>query len=396
MIIRFESVEHKLGENHFSYDFQTDSSITGVFGPSGAGKTTLFNLLAGVDTPIKGKIKLNSEVLVDIEGKYIVQGKNRNIGYVFQENHLFPHLSVKKNLLYSKPYIKAKTQYFSFDEVVSLLDISLLLNKRPRQLSGGERQRIAIGRALLSQPRLLLLDEPFSNVDCSKRKQIISYLLRINNHFKIPMVIISHHLEDILKLTRKIVVIENGKSINSGDIFNIIKNGENPELIKSKKFQNTFTVKFDSYNQNENIYHLFTKENIEIKISNHSKLLNEQTEKETKIQLSLRPTDIALSLEKQEGTTIQNQLQGTVRKIIKNNEGVFCIIDCGFEIFVEISEGIIHNLYLHKGQKIYCQIKANDFDVVHVFDKIEENKEIKLLINHSEEILISERTLNRN
>jgi molybdate transport system ATP-binding protein len=392
MIIRFESVEHKLGENHFSYDFQTNSSITGVFGPSGAGKTTLFNLLSGVDSPKKGKIKLDSEVLVNIEENYIVQGKNRNIGYVFQENHLFPHLSVKKNLLYSKPYIKNKSQYFSFEEVVSLLDILPLLNKKPRQLSGGERQRVAIGRALLSQPRLLLLDEPFSNVDCSKRKQIISYLLRINNHFKIPMVIISHHLEDILKLTRKIVVIENGKSVNSGDIFNIIKNGENPELIKSKKFQNTFTAKFESYNQTENIYHLITKEDIEIKISNHSKLVNEQTVKGTRIQLSLRPTDIALSIEKHNGTTIQNQLQGTVSKIIKNNEGVFCIIDCGFEIFVEISEGIIHNLYLHEGQEIYCQIKANDFDVVHVFDKIEEEIKNKSSIKHSKEILISERS----
>jgi ABC-type molybdate transport system ATPase subunit len=187
------------------------------------------------------------------------------------------------------------------------------------------------------------------------------------------------------------VLIENGKSINSGDIFNIIKNGENPELIKSKKFQNTFTVQFDTYNQNENIYHLFTKENIEIKISNHSKLLNKQTERETRIQLSLRPTDIALSLDKQEGTTIQNQLQGTVKKIIRNNEGVFCIIDCGFEIFVEISEGIIHNLYLHEGQEIYCQIKANDFDVVHVFDKIKEELNSKLEIKHSEGIYISEK-----
>ncbi len=187
---------------------------------------------------------------MNIEQNHITPGKNRNIGYVFQENYLFPHLSVKKNLLFSKPYSKNKKQYISFEDVISLLDLVPLLNKKPRQLSGGERQRVAIGRALLSQPRLLLLDEPFSNVDCSKRKQIISYLLRINNHFKIPMVIISHHLEDILKLTRKIVVIENGKSINSGDVFNIIKNGENPELIKSKKFQNTFTVQFDSYNLN--------------------------------------------------------------------------------------------------------------------------------------------------
>ncbi len=385
MIIRFESVEHKLGNNHFSYDFQTDSPIIGVFGPSGAGKTTLFNLLSGVDTPKKGKIKLNSEILVDIEQDHIIQGKNRNIGYVFQENYLFPHLSVKKNLLYSKPYIKSKTQYISFEDIVSLLDIVPLLNKKPRQLSGGERQRVAIGRALLSQPRLLLLDEPFSNVDCSKRKQIISYLLRINNHFQIPMVIISHHLEDILKLTRKIVIIENGKSTVSGDAFTIIKNGEKPELVRPKKFQNTFEVAFKSFNQIEKIYNLLLNKIIEIKVSNHSRLLNEDIKQGTRIQLSLRPIDVALSLEKQKGTTIQNQLKGVVKQIIHNYEAIFCVVDCGFELFVEISQGIINNLYLHEGQKIYCQIKANDFDVVHVYDEIKTKKnKTKLIQKYSE------------
>lgn len=370
MIIKFESVEHTLGNNHFYYDFQTDSSITGVFGHSGAGKTTLFNLLSGVDTPIKGKISLDSEVFVDLIQNHITPGKNRNIGYVFQENHLFPHLSVKKNLLFSKPYSKNKKQYISFEHVVSLLNLVPLLNKNPRQLSGGERQRVAIGRALLSQPRLLLLDEPFSNVDCSKRKQIISYLLRLNDHFQIPMLIISHHLEDILKLTRKIVIIENGRSTASGDVFNIIKNGEKPELVRPKKFQNTFEVTLSGFCKTENTYNLLLQNTTEIKISDHSKLLNENCTKGTKVQLSLRPVDIALSLKKHEGISVQNQLKGTVRQVINNNEGVFCVIDCGFELFVEISQGIINNLFLHEGQEVYCQIKANDFDVVHVFDKI--------------------------
>ncbi|HAF29956.1 MAG TPA: molybdenum ABC transporter ATP-binding protein [Bacteroidales bacterium] len=379
MIIKFESVEHTLGNNHFYYDFQTDSSITGVFGHSGAGKTTLFNLLSGVDTPKKGKIKLDSEVLVDLVQNHITPGKNRNIGYVFQENHLFPHLSVKKNLIFSKPYTKNKKHYISFEDVVSLLDLVQILNKKPRQLSGGERQRVAIGRALLSQPRLLLLDEPFSNVDCSRRKQIISYLLRINNHFQIPMVIISHHLEDILKLTRKIVIIENGRSTASGDIFNIIKNGEKPELVRPKKFQNTFEVTLTKFSKTENTYNFLLQNQTEIKVSDHSKLLNETLTKGTKVQLSLRPVDIALSIDKHDGTSVQNQIKGQIKQIIYNNEGIFCVIDCGFELFVEISQGIINTLYLHEGLEIYCQIKANDFDVVHVFDKINNEEESKNL-----------------
>ena len=390
MIISFESVEHTLGNNHFYYDFQTNSSITGVFGLSGAGKTTLFNLLSGVDQPKKGKIKLNSELLVDIEKNYITEGKNRNIGYVFQENYLFPHLSVKKNLLFSKPYLKNKKQYISFNDVVNLLEIRAILNKKPRELSGGERQRVAIGRALLSQPRLLLLDEPFSNVDCSKRKQIISYLLKINNHFQVPMFIISHHLEDILKLTRKILIIENGRSTACGDIFNIIKNGEKPELIRPKKFQNTFETHFSYYNSVENTYHVTFGDNTEIKISNHSKLLNTNIAKGNRIQLSLRPIDVALSLEKHEGTSIQNQLKGTINQIIHNNEGIFCVIDCGFELFVEISLEIIHNMNLSEGQQVFCQIKANDFDVVHVYDYLEPNEITEEIpYKHSEAIPIA-------
>jgi molybdate transport system ATP-binding protein len=373
MILKLEGIEHKLGENQFYYDFQTDSSITGIFGPSGAGKTTLFNLISGVDTPKKGIIELNNTLLVNTKENISIKGKNRNIGYVFQENYLFPHLSVKKNLLYSSPYNKSKSNYISFNDVIDLLEIKNLLNKKPRQLSGGERQRVAIGRALLSQPHLLLLDEPFSNVDCSKRKQIISYLLKINNHFKIPMLIISHHLEDILKLTRKIVLIENGKSTTSGDIFNIIKNGEKPELIRPKKYQNTFKLNLIDFSEIENTYKLITNDGVILKISDHSKLLNRNLPKDTKIQLSLRPIDIALSLEKLESISVQNQTQGAIKQIIQNNEGTFCVVDCGFELFVEISQSIVSNLFLHEGQTIYCQIKANDFDVVHVYQNNEIN-----------------------
>jgi len=393
MIIQFKSVEHTLGNNHFYYDFTTNSSITGVFGPSGAGKTTLLNLLAGVDIPKKGQIKIISnsyrdETLIDIERKIMVPGKNRNIGYVFQENYLFPHLSVKRNLLFSKPYTKKKKHYISFNDVIDLLDIGLILNKKPSQLSGGERQRVAIGRALMSQPRLLLLDEPFSNVDCSKRKQIISYLLRINNHFQIPMLIISHHLEDILKLTRKVVIIENGKSTACGDIFNIIKNGDKPELIQPKKFQNTFTASYKNYNKTENTFGLTLGNSAELHIANHSKLLHKQMEPGKRLQLSLRPIDIALSIEKQEGTSIQNHIKGTINKIIHNAEGVFCVIDCGFELFVEISQGIINSLYLHEGQEIFCQIKANDIDVVHVFDKTWNYKTNRINCNEKADLIM--------
>ena len=372
-MIEFKSVKYSLGNKQFDYDFATNSSITGIYGPSGAGKTTLFNLLSGLYIPESGEINLNKIQLFNSNEKKNLPSKRRNIGYVFQENLLFPHLSVQKNLTFSELYIKKKKKNIQLQDVIELLDLESLLNQMPRQLSGGERQRVAIGRALLSQPSLLLLDEPFSNVDCSKRKQIISYLLSINHHFKVPMLIISHHLEDILKLTHQIILVENGKITATDHVFNLIKNGEKSNLIRPKKYQNTLFAYFNDFDKKDNVF-ILTTNNTQVKISTQSKLLTKGITKGTKIQLCIKPDDIALSLDYTEETSLQNQLQGKVTQIIENTNNLYCVVDCGFEVLVEISQAIREKLLLHKGQSIYCLINAKYFDVVHVFSNNEEEK----------------------
>ena len=350
-MIEFRSIKYSSGNKQFDYSFKSSCSITGIFGPSGAGKTTMFNLLSGLSTPDSGEIILNRVTLYDNKKKLNISAKNRNIGYVFQENLLFPHLTVQKNLLFSSLYLKKnkRKQSILLQDVIELLDLNDLLYQMPRQLSGGEKQRVAIGRALLSQPSLLLLDEPFSSVDCSKRKQIISYLLKINYHFNIPMLIISHHLEDILKLTHQIVLIENGSVTANDYVFNLIKNGETPNLINPKKYQNTLFGSFDSFDKNDSVFTLLTANKSQIKVSNQSKLLSKDIVKGTKIQLCIKPDDIALSLEYSEEISLQNQIM---------------------DLLVEVSQVTREKLLLHKGQSVYCLINAKYLDIVHVYNGV--------------------------
>lgn len=213
----------KLPRRDFDLDLtgSFNNGITGIFGPSGAGKTTFFNLLAGIETPEEGAVSLNGRVLTDTAQMISVPIHKRQIGVVFQDKLLFPHLSVKKNLLFGVPFTKSKK--ISFDEVVDFLNLSSILNSKPRDISGGEQQRTAIGRALLTSPELLLFDEPFNAVDYSLRATILPYIKRLNEMMDIPILVISHDLSDLQCLTNQVYSISRGKEQSTGDISAYIK-----------------------------------------------------------------------------------------------------------------------------------------------------------------------------
>ncbi|MEM9836973.1 MAG: ATP-binding cassette domain-containing protein [Bacteroidota bacterium] len=188
--------------------------ITGIFGPSGAGKTSLLHALAGIARPTSGLIQVGDHLLFHAERRINLPMEKRNIGYVFQEGRLFPHLNAQQNLRYG--YYRSDNPPLAFEEVVTLLRLAPLLDRKPDQISGGERQRIALGRSLLSSPELLLLDEPFSAVDQSLRQQIIPFLLDIQQRTHIPMLVVSHQLTDLLQLTQQLCLLKAGNSVAHG------------------------------------------------------------------------------------------------------------------------------------------------------------------------------------
>jgi molybdate transport system ATP-binding protein len=209
-------VEKRLGEFSLTAAFKTERGVTALFGTSGAGKTSLVNMIAGLLAPDRGLISLDGETLFDSKKRINVPPHKRGIGYVFQEGRLFPHMNVRSNLDYGRRMSGQKRDNASFQRVVDLLGIGHLLDRRPGALSGGERQRVAIGRALLMQPRLLLLDEPLASLDSSRKAEIFPYLERMRDEMGVPMIYVSHSPEEITRIATVVVVLDQGNVTRIG------------------------------------------------------------------------------------------------------------------------------------------------------------------------------------
>ena len=190
--------------------------LIALFGRSGSGKTTLIEMIAGLLPPDEGEVQLTGTVLTDTRAGIAVAPERRRIGYVFQDSRLFPHLSVAGNLRYGMQRARSMPHAIHFEEVVDLLGLGALLGRRPHELSGGERQRVALGRALLSQPQLLLLDEPLASLDVARREEVLPYLERLRDWLSIPMVYVSHQFDEVLRLATYIVLLEEGRVLTAG------------------------------------------------------------------------------------------------------------------------------------------------------------------------------------
>jgi molybdate transport system ATP-binding protein len=211
-------VEKQLGALRLSVRFEAASGVTALFGPSGAGKTSVVNMIAGLLTPDRGSIAIDDDVLFDAAGGINVPPYRRRIGYVFQEGRLFPHLSVRQNLDYGRRMSGRERTASEFDRIATLLDIGRLLDRRPRMLSGGERQRVAVGRALLMRPRLLLLDEPLASLDGGHKREILPYLVRLRDDAGVPMVYVSHTAAELRRIATSVVWLDAGRVTASGGL----------------------------------------------------------------------------------------------------------------------------------------------------------------------------------
>jgi molybdate transport system ATP-binding protein len=218
MIVLTVDVEKQLGTFKLAVRFAASGGATALFGPSGSGKTSLVNMIAGLLEPDRGAIALDDTVLFDASKNINMPPHRRRIGYVFQEGRLFPHLSVRQNLDYGRRMSRQPRDAKEFDRIAALLDIGHLLDRRPGMLSGGERQRIAVGRALLTGPRLLLLDEPLASLDAGHKREILPYLVRLRDEARIPIVYVSHTPEEVRRIATGVVRLEAGHVVATGGL----------------------------------------------------------------------------------------------------------------------------------------------------------------------------------
>src|SRR5881394_1320164 len=205
------AVEHRLGDFLLDAAFESGAGLTALFGRSGSGKTSLVNAIAGLIRPERGRILVDGAVLTDTARRVFVPARQRKIGYVFQEGRLFPHLTVRQNLLYGRWFASRRGQAGEVEHVIDLLGIAELLARRPANLSGGEKQRVAIGRALLAQPRLLVMDEPLASLDEARKTEILPYIERLRDDTRIPIVYVSRQVAEVARLATTLVVLSEGR-----------------------------------------------------------------------------------------------------------------------------------------------------------------------------------------
>jgi molybdate transport system ATP-binding protein len=208
------AIRHRLERIALDVAIRAGAGLTAIVGPSGAGKTTLLHLVAGLIRPDAGSIVLGDEVLVDTDRAVFVPPHRRRIGYVTQESRLFPHLTVRQNLGYGHWFTPVRHRRLSLPAVIDMLDLDVLLARRPARLSGGERQRVALGRALMTSPRLLLLDEPLAAVDVARRQDILPYLDRLRRELALPTLYVTHAIEEVATRAEAVVAMDEGRVVS--------------------------------------------------------------------------------------------------------------------------------------------------------------------------------------
>lgn len=341
----------------FELNAQLEAPTPGVvalFGRSGCGKTTLVNIISGLLQPDEGRVELDGVVLTDMRERVRVPAERRRIGYVFQDSRLFPHLGVLANLRYGWRRAPAAGRFIGLEEVLALLGLEPLLARRPYQLSGGERRRVALGRALLSQPRLLLLDEPLAGLDVARREEVLPYLERLRDQLSIPMVFVSHQLEEVLRLSTHVALMEAGTIVAAGTPSDISLRPELQAIVGSEAVGAIL---------DGTVVHVDAERGMtDVQLGGgvlHVSL--QEASVGTRIRLQLLARDIILATEPPRGLSVRNALRGVITEIsddVGNAVLVKVDIGSGAAVLSRVTRDAMRDLGLQPGMGVWVLVKA--------------------------------------
>ncbi len=350
-------VQQRLGDFVLRAKFASDAPVVALFGRSGAGKSSVVNLLAGIAKADRGRIALNGEVLLDTAHGINVPPEARRIGYVFQDGMLFPHLSVRRNLAYGEKLVTAGDRYIDRDKVITLLGLEHLLERKPVNLSGGEKQRVAIGRALLRSPRLLLLDEPLASLDSTRKGEILQYIELLRDEFRIPIVFVSHAVEEVTRLADEIVLLDRGQVTATGSV----------EAIMGRLDLKPLTGRYEAGAVIEAVVasHDIANDLVTLAFNGGSfivpgvgALIGER------VRLRVRARDVSIATSKPSGISILNTLPGTVIEIGDESGPIVDVrIRIGEAVLIaRITRYSSRQLSLVVGLPVFALVKAISLD----------------------------------
>jgi len=343
-------------------DIESNERVTGVFGPSGAGKSTLIRLIAGLERPDQGLIEANGRTLFDSGGGIDLPTHRRGVGVVFQEHRLFPHLSVRGNLLYGQPGARRSGIADESRRIIELLELGGLLERSVSQISGGECQRVALGRALISRPALLLLDEPLASLDRRLKRQILPYLKRVCVEAAIPILCVSHDLTELLQLTDQLVVLERGRLVGQGRYADLVHDRAVLEVVHDRGMQNVLaaTVVEDKPEEGVSVLQLGSGDDAQARLI----VPRCSATPGARVTIGIHPWDVALAAEPAASVSIRNQIRGTVSRCTLHETRAVVEVDIGVGLIVEVSRRSAISMNLEVGRPIVCLIKSNAIQVV--------------------------------
>ena len=345
------------------FDLQIDhrlplDGIVGLFGPSGCGKSTLLRIISGLEHSARGRIRFGDEVWQDSSLGVFAPPHKRGVGYVFQDVRLFPHLTVGGNLRYAEKRSRRIDNEITFEGVVAALDLAPLMTRRPQSLSGGERQRVAIGRTLLTRPRLLLMDEPLAALDIKRKAEILPYIERLPQVFRVPVIYVSHSIDEVARLAERMLVLASGRKVTYGSVAEALERLDLQPIGGRFEAGVVLTARVVRHDMQYRLTHL----------DHHGKEIVMPMADLTigsDVRLRIRARDVALATKAPESISIRNVLSGTISEIVEEADTAFAetLVDIGgAKIRARITRSAVSELALTPGKPVFVLFKSIAFD----------------------------------
>jgi molybdate transport system ATP-binding protein len=341
------------GNFELDASFEVPAGITILFGASGAGKTTLLDCIAGLTTPDLGYIEIGKQKLVDFKHGINRPVRQRRIGYLFQDLALFPHLSIEKNIEYGLQSLGRSERHLRSGALMASFRISNLRERRPAEISGGERQRVALARALVTDPCLLLLDEPMAALDASTKSKIIEDLRAWNNDHRIPILYVTHSREEVFALGERVLVLENGRIIAQGTPHEVMSAPRQETVAQLSGFENIFDVTVVAVHEDRGTMTCrITGSDVELETP------MVRADVGSTLRVGIRAGDILLATVQPTGLSARNIIRGTMISVQQRDVVVVATVDCGVEVAVHLTLAARDSLHLRSGSQVWLVVKT--------------------------------------